>query len=429
MFHKTPFFTLVLVLLTSLSTYSQDLTYARTLLKDLCSEDMYGRAYVGRGDSIAADYIASELKKLKIKSFEDGYWQRLTMQINGLERAEVRIPGVSLEPGIEILVEASSPSLQGTFPVVQVDADALKRPGAFLNQLAGNPEVFVLLDSVGLNNPSLYSFAKTLIHSSLMQPKGIIEMVHRVPFGVVRKHFDPYVKIQLLADAIEELPREITVDIKNQYYPAYPTQNVIGYIPGKSDEWIVFCGHYDGEGMHGDALFPAGNDNASGTVMVMDLARHYSKGKKPYYNIAFMLFAGEEAGLLGSSHYVKNPLFPLEDIRMVINLDMVGTGQDGCTLFNATTHPEETRLIHKLNGDSKYLWLIRERGPAANSDHHPFYLNKVPALFFITAGKAGPAHTAADTEEDLTMYAYENLFRLILDFVDELPKMKKGDEG
>ena len=84
----------------------------------------------------------------------------------------------------------------------------------------------------------------------------------------------------------------------------------------------MFTAHYDMIGSFGEGnYFPGASDNGSGTAMVLDLARHFSSGRKPFYSVAFMLFSGEEAGLLGSTHYVDHPLFPLERIKLVINLD------------------------------------------------------------------------------------------------------------
>ena len=166
--------------------------------------------------------------------------------------------------------------------------------------------------------------------------------------------------------------------------------------------------------------FPAASDNASGTVMVMDLARYFATGKKPYYSIAFMLFSGEEAGLLGSSYYTDHPLFPLEQIKLVINLDMVGTGQEGVILFNGKERPVETSIAQSINEKKHYMKSIEVVGPAANSDHHPFHEKEVPAIFFLTKGLSGGGHNTGDTFEKLPLYAYNNLFRLVVDMIKEL---------
>ncbi len=401
----------------------QNLDYVKTLTAKLCSPELFGRAYVNKGDSLAADYIASEFSKWKLKSFGKTYIQPFEMSINSQPKADIWLDGQKMPADGNLVVEASSPSQFGTFPVIQVNAPALKYPRSFIQSALNHPGGYYLLDSVGLNNPELYNFAKTLIYSPIIPNAGIIEVMHRAPFGIVRKHFDPYVKIQLHHDLLPDELNEISVSLENRYNESYISQNVIGYIEGKSDDWLVFTGHYDGEGMYGDVLFPAGNDNASGTAMVMDLARHYAKNRRPHYNMAFMLVSGEEAGLLGSRHYASHPLFPMEKIRMVINLDMVATGERGVMLFNGETWPIERDKILEINTKNQYMSTVSPTGPAANSDHHAFHEKGVPAIFFLTHGKAGPAHTAFDYADSLLWPKYDQLFSLITDFIDELPDL------
>ena len=76
--------------------------------------------------------------------------------------------------------------------------------------------------------------------------------------------------------------------------------------------------------------FPGGNDNASGTSMVLNLMEYYSNPiNKPRYTIVFILFAGEEAGLLGSEYYTTHPTKDLNKIKFLLNLDLMGTGEEG----------------------------------------------------------------------------------------------------
>lgn len=400
---------------------SQNLSYTKEVLEKLCSPEFFGRGYVNDGGRLAADYIASELEKSKVKSFGDSYLQPFEMPINSQTKADVWFDGVSVASDGYLLVEASSPSLSGTYSVVTLDAATLKNSRLFIRKVLENPDAFYFLDSVGLNNPELYNFAKSVIASPLIPKRGIIEVVHRLPFGVPRKHFDPYVKIQIHASVKPAEISEIRIENENRFVEAYPSQNVVGYVKGKTDEWIVYTAHYDGMGMYGDVLFPGANDNGSGTAMVIDLARHYATGKKPHYSVAFILCAGEEAGLLGSKHFVNNSLVPLDKIRMEINLDMVCSGETGCTLFNGLTWPMETEMIQKLNKEVGAFPQLRVVGPAANSDHHPFHAKGVPAIFFITSGKAGPGHTAFDFAKDALFPRYDQMFTLITDFVDQLP--------
>jgi Zn-dependent M28 family amino/carboxypeptidase len=214
---------------------------------------------------------------------------------------------------------------------------------------------------------------------------------------------------------------KVRIDIRNTYTENYGTRNIIGYIPGSTEQFIVFTAHYDMLGSFGQGnYFPGASDNGSGTAMVLDLARHFSKGKKPYYSVAFMLFSGEEAGLMGSTHYVNHPLFPLEKIKLVVNLDMVGTGQQGVILFNAPQRPLEAALVQKINEEKQYMIEVEERPAKPNSDHWPFHEKGIPAIFFLTKGRSGGGHNIFDTPDKLPLYGYENLFKLVLDLTGEL---------
>src|SRR4030095_9120627 len=108
--------------------------------------------------------------------------------------------------------------------------------------------------------------------------------------------------------------------------------NVLGMVPGTlyPDSFIVFTAHYDHLGRMGKkALFPGANDNASGSAMIIDLARYYAQpANRPKCSLLFIAFAGEEAGLIGSRYYTENPILPLEQIKFLINLDLMGNGEE-----------------------------------------------------------------------------------------------------
>ncbi len=402
------------------SVFSQNLDYTKEVLEKICSPEFFGRGYVNKGDSLAADYLASQMTRWDLKSFNGDYFQYHQLPANSQTKADVWFDGDKMPSDGHLIVEAQSPTLEGTFPVISINAQVLRNSARFMELVSKGENSFFLLDSSGVNNKQLFDFAKGIIYGKDVVKKGIIEVTYRLPFGVPRANFDSFVKIQLHNSIKPESISEIRINNQNTYIEDYTTQNVIGYLPGKTDEWIVFTAHYDGMGMYGDVHFPGANDNGSGTSMVLDLARHFSTGKKPHYSYAFMLFPGEERGLWGSRFYVDNPLFPMEKIRMVINLDMVCTGEKGFTLFNGNTWPMETSILETLNTNKGYLFDIRPVGPAANSDHHPFHVKGVPAIFFITSGKAGPGHTAFDFAKDALWPKYDELFGLITDFLDIL---------
>jgi Zn-dependent M28 family amino/carboxypeptidase len=217
-------------------------------------------------------------------------------------------------------------------------------------------------------------------------------------------------------------PEKITINIDSEFKKVHGSQNVIGYLPCKKKhaKTIVFSAHYDHLGRMGkDTYFPGANDNASGCSMLFYLA-DYFKNHPSKYNLVFIAFAGEEAGLIGSNYYVQNPLFPLKDIRFLVNLDIMGSGEEGITAVNATLFPKEFELLTRINKKKKYLKAIKSRGPAANSDHYFFTEAGVPAFFIYTMGSNKNYHDVFDKYESLTFSAFENIGNLIIDFVRKL---------
>jgi len=418
--------TLTFIALSLLNVNAQDVQYVRKQLERLCSPEFHGRAYYQRGDSLAADYLAQQFEGFGLESFASDYFQHYSFNVNSLEKLSVKINGKLLEFGTDFMIHPSSSSLSGSFKPVLIDASLMKSPEHMVRQLSeAGAHPFIVLDSLGLDNPELYRFIKTIALSEQMGISGLIEICSVLPIGRVGRSVYQGPCIQLNREAVSDPIENIVIDVKNKYYENYPTQNVIGFIPGKSEKIIVFTAHYDMLGSFGEGnYFPGASDNGSGTSMVLDLARHFSMEKKPYYSVAFMLFSGEEAGLMGSTHYVNQPLFPLEKIKLVINLDMVGTGQEGVILFNAPQRPLEAAIVQKINEDRHYMKEVAEVKAKANSDHYPFHEKGIPAIFFLTKGRAGGGHNIFDTPDKLPLYGYENLFNLIMDLIGELHKQE-----
>jgi Zn-dependent M28 family amino/carboxypeptidase len=172
-----------------------------------------------------------------------------------------------------------------------------------------------------------------------------------------------------------------------------------------------------------DVIFPGANDNASGTAMVMDLARHYSESN-PDYSIAFILFSGEEAGLYGSKFYTENPLFPLKKIKLLINLDMVGTGSGGISFVNGSKFPEFLKIVNQINDEKNYLTKVKSRGESCNSDHCFFYQKGVKAFFIYSMGKEYMHyHNIYDKANALPLTKYEEIFKLLIDTVLKLEEV------
>jgi Zn-dependent M28 family amino/carboxypeptidase len=133
-----------------------------------------------------------------------------------------------------------------------------------------------------------------------------------------------------------------------------------------------------------------------------------------------MAFAAEEAGLIGSHFYTENPLFPLEKIKCLINLDLVGTGDEGITIVNGSVYEEDFRRIVALNEKYQLLPKIAKRGKAANSDHYFFSEKGVKAFFIYTMGGIKAYHDIYDIPATLPLTKYKELFKLLTLYVSEL---------
>ncbi|MEZ5083152.1 MAG: M28 family peptidase [Bacteroidales bacterium] len=394
---------------------SQDLIYARLVVDTLSTPSMCGRGYVNDGDKKAARFINDEFENFGLLPFGDSYFQLFTLPMNTYPgEIHVEVDKNPLSPGDQFVILPYSPSVSGTFDLVFAMADSLgniKFPEGIGNM---NVKKKVLVTDINQRdfkvNPN-YLFAGYVF---LQKDK--------VWWHVSDGHsVERYFALQILEEAINKKAKTIKIRAKNNFVKNYPTQNVIGYIKGKMnpEQFVVFSAHYDHLGQMGnDIYFPGANDNASGTAMLLNLAHHYSKPEnQPECSLAFMAFSAEEAGLLGSGYYVRNPLFPLNQIRFLINLDMVGSGSEGIKVVNGSVFEKEFERLFQLNNDYGYLTDVKTRGKAANSDHYPFFVNGVPSFFIYTLGdESKEYHSIYDTPENVPFTEYEDLFRLLTDF-------------
>ena len=180
---------------------------------------------------------------------------------------------------------------------------------------------------------------------------------------------------------------------------------------------MVFSAHYDHLGMQGNAMFPGASDNASGCSMILYLARYYSEHKPPC-NMVFILFSGEEAGLIGSDYFTSFPTFDIHKIKMLVNIDIMGDAKNGITVVNGEVFKDKFDALVKINQEKGYLPEVRIRGKARNSDHYHFSEKGVPAFFIYSMGGAGFYHDVFDKANTLSLTNYENTAKLLIDFVN-----------
>ncbi len=133
-----------------------------------------------------------------------------------------------------------------------------------------------------------------------------------------------------------------------------------------------------------------------------------------------MAFGAEESGILGSKYFTENPTFPLSSINFMINVDIMGTGDEGIQVVNGTEFKPQFNKLVEINKKNDYLKQVKIRGKAANSDHYWFSEKGVPAIFIYTLGGISAYHDIYDVSKTLPLTKFEDCFRLLTDFVSEL---------
>jgi Zn-dependent M28 family amino/carboxypeptidase len=226
------------------------------------------------------------------------------------------------------------------------------------------------------------------------------------------------------------------------------TENVLGYIEGDElkNELIVLTAHYDHIGVENGVVFNGADDDGTGTVALMQIAEAFMQAKKAGIktkrSILVMLVSGEEKGLLGSSYYVENPVFPLKNTIVNLNIDMIGRRD--------TAHWNRSDYVYLIGSDilSKELHAISEAVNATysqltfdytynnlndpnryyyRSDHYNFAKKNIPVIFYFN-GVHADYHQPTDDVEKIEFEKVEKIARLVFYTTWDLANREKRPE-
>ena len=200
--------------------------------------------------------------------------------------------------------------------------------------------------------------------------------------------------------------------------------NVLAYLPGKTDEYVILGAHYDHLGRgNSDSLAPSqigqihpgADDNASGTAGLLELARLLAPMKGQLQRgILFSSFAGEELGLLGSAAWVKNPTKPLGKAVAILNMDMIGRIKEEKVYIGGVGTGSTFQKVLDQARDESHLKFDYSQGGYASSDHTSFVAQKIPVLFFFS-GLHADYHKPSDTWEKINPEAAARLLNVVAD--------------
>ena len=219
------------------------------------------------------------------------------------------------------------------------------------------------------------------------------------------------------------------------------TANVVTMIEGSDkvlkDEYIIIGGHYDHLGFGGpnsgsrtpdtNAIHNGADDNASGTAMVMELAKNMAPRKaKLKRSIIFVAFSGEEMGLLGSKYFVNNPPVPIKSIKAMFNFDMVGRfdkEKNSISISGTGTSAEGDSILKVFEKGLPFLVTHSPDGYGP-SDHASFYASGIP-VFFFTTGVHMDYHTPSDDADKLNYEAEKKIGDFSAALIADIDNLQK----
>ena len=435
---------LVLLVLSALQLQAQDLAHYKRVVKTLSSAKYQGRGYAKDGANKAGKFLQKEYLKAGV---DEVTLQPFTIDINTFcGKMEMWADGRKLQAGVDFSMREYSPGVHGEFPVYHVDTlnfDAdrmyadLQKP-EYANALVccdfwfsyKHKKDFSPLQKAGeCNNAGLLQTWASPIKAASKQEQSQagLDSAERKQARPLVKFFKAYGEkvvdkpiVWVTPEAIEGVKR-VRLNVDNKFLKGYELFNVIAKITGeRHDSCYVFTAHYDHLGNLGKKIYYAGaNDNASGTATIITLAAYYAKHRPPY-DMYFLSFSGEDANLRGSEFFAKHPIVPLEQIKYLFNIDMIGDNNPVQYCEVSDEGMRGYRLFEQINNEKQYFKSLNRGDLAANSDHYPFAKRHVPCIFL--ENEEGDAfkyyHTIYDNWQHAVFDSYEPVFRLVTDFIE-----------
>ena len=408
----------------------------RDQLSILASDALEGRLTGSRGQKMAAAFIQHHFQQIGLEAPSNGsYFQPFSLYTAQLQAASLKVANQSFQNFEDIVFTGSwTGNMVGEVVFVgsgtQKDTNTKRYDGKTVliwwrgfsfNSLqqvvqqfheAGAQGVLVYPESKPtefenfaaqirtlLDQPD-YSLTKPNISKNLSAPIFINQKVAEALFGNLKKLKSEVERPERIKASVAEF--EARTEVKE-----ISTENVFGLLRGsdKADEVIVITAHFDHIGTEsgqGDRVFNGADDDGSGTVAVMQLAKAFAEAKKdgkgPRRSILFMTVSAEEWGLFGSEYYTDRPVFPLANTVANLNIDMIGRADDAHTgkpdyvyVIGSDKLSTDLHQINETNND-KFTKLSfdytynDERHPTnlyQRSDHWNFARRGIPIIFYF----------------------------------------------
>ena len=413
---------LLLLAVAAVQVDAQDLAQYKKVVKELSSAKYQGRGYARDGANKAGQYLEKQFRKAGVDAVTR---QHFTLDINTFPgKMKLSVDGRKMVAGVDFTLREYSPGVKGTYNLYHIDTLNYNSEKIFRDlALPEYKDAFVVCD-FWFTYKHREDFQK--LQSAGGAPNaGLILTWDEEPLKFYKAYGEKVIDkpvLWLLSKQISRSSKTVTVDIENQFFKGYRCFNVIASVEGMShDSCYVFTAHYDHLGNLGRRVYyPGANDNASGTACIVTLAAHYAK-TKPKFDMLFIAFSGEDANLRGSEYYAQHPVLPMDRIKYLVNVDMIG--DDNPVQYCETSDKGQRgyELFERINTEKHYFKSLNHGKLAANSDHYPFAKRGIPCIFLENEeGSAFPFyHTPMDNWKNAVFNSYEPVFKLITDFIEQ----------
>lgn len=430
----------------------------------IAHDSMGGRNTPSRGLDLTAAYIASEFERLGLKPGGDSgrFLQRYPLSRVAIDT--VHSGAALLGVGKKVVLSASrdlfyasgprgdrwieAPVVFMAAPTVETSASApvegkvivvvgaVRSPGgsivrALQPALDRKPAAVLIVST--LDSATFARQVANQVHERVSFGSGpgtpLIVMVRESAVAGMMQAAGVSVSAmrQVVAPVTRDLP--ITVGVRVQDLPggAQDAPNVVGILPGTDsvlrNEYVVFSAHMDHVGSDAtagaDTIFNGADDDASGTVGIMELAEAFSQpGARPKRSLMFLTVSGEERGLWGSDYFTSHPPVPIERIVADLNIDMIGRNWKDTIVAIGKEHSDLGATLNAVNAAHPELGMtaIDDPWPQENfymrSDHYHFARHGVPILFFFS-GTHPDYHEPSDSPDRIDAEKESRILRLV----------------
>ena len=452
------------------SSHSKALDYKNAItssflkkhLHVLASDEFEGRETTKKGQKLAATYLKNFLDEKNIKSaYDSTYFQQFPVDVSDFNNVKLFIYNKQLS-FIDQFYSFGNPINKSVTNLDLIDVD-YGIVSSSVDDYEGKDvrgKIALMSQGIKSNNDPLaqgnwrtklkYAEEKgaeaIIIKKEDFENKDIrIKEYLRNPTMKMHnnRNSKPHIPVFIADNTLFKEDSLYQVSFSTMVTEKKTAENVVSYIPGKTNESIVISAHYDHIGFDRGEVCNGADDDGSGTVALMNIAKAfqeaYEDGNIPERNVVFLMVSGEEKGLFGSQFYTENPIFDLDKTMVNLNIDMVGrkdtiqNDNNYIYLIGSDKISEDLHVINEqvnqkhINFRLDYTY-NKDDDPNRfyyRSDHYNFAKNNIPVIFYF-GGLHEDYHKPTDEVDKIDFTKLEKVTQLVFLTAWELAYRKKS---